>query len=46
MSSRELVASRRERERGRSRARSAVFDLNGRLGPEIEALPGYEGVAW
>ena len=24
----------------------AVLDLNGRLGPEVEALPGYEGVAW
>jgi GDP-mannose 6-dehydrogenase len=23
-----------------------LFDLNGRLGPEIEALPGYEGVGW
>ncbi len=23
-----------------------VIDLNGRLGPEVEALPGYEGVAW
>ncbi|HEY2830797.1 MAG TPA: nucleotide sugar dehydrogenase [Sporichthyaceae bacterium] len=23
-----------------------VFDLNGRLGPRIEALPGYEGIGW
>jgi GDP-mannose 6-dehydrogenase len=23
-----------------------LFDLNGRLGAEIEALPGYEGVGW
>jgi GDP-mannose 6-dehydrogenase len=23
-----------------------LFDLNGRLGPDIEALPGYEGVGW
>jgi GDP-mannose 6-dehydrogenase len=23
-----------------------VLDLSGRLGPEVEALPGYEGVAW
>jgi GDP-mannose 6-dehydrogenase len=23
-----------------------LFDLNGRLGPEVEALPGYEGIGW
>jgi GDP-mannose 6-dehydrogenase len=23
-----------------------LFDLNGRLGPDIEALPGYEGIGW
>ncbi len=23
-----------------------IIDLNGRLGPEVEALPHYEGVAW
>jgi GDP-mannose 6-dehydrogenase len=23
-----------------------LFDLNGRLGPEIEALSGYEGIGW
>jgi GDP-mannose 6-dehydrogenase len=23
-----------------------VIDLNGRLGPDIESLPGYEGVGW
>lgn len=23
-----------------------IFDLSGRLGPEVEALTGYEGVAW
>ena len=23
-----------------------IFDLSGRLGPEVEALSGYEGVAW
>ena len=23
-----------------------LFDLNGRLGAEIEALPGYEGIGW
>lgn len=23
-----------------------VLDLHGRLGPEVEALPGYEGVTW
>jgi GDP-mannose 6-dehydrogenase len=23
-----------------------VLDLHGRLGPEVEALPGYEGIAW
>ena len=27
-------------------APAAVFDLHGRLGPEIEALPGYEGIGW
>lgn len=25
---------------------SAILDLHGRLGPQIEALPGYEGVGW
>jgi GDP-mannose 6-dehydrogenase len=24
----------------------SILDLSGRLGPEVEALPGYEGVAW
>jgi GDP-mannose 6-dehydrogenase len=23
-----------------------LFDLNGRLGPEVEAQPGYEGIGW
>ena len=23
-----------------------IIDLNGRLGDEVEALPGYEGVGW
>jgi GDP-mannose 6-dehydrogenase len=23
-----------------------IIDLNGRLGPEVEALPGYEGIGW
>lgn len=23
-----------------------ILDLHGRLGPDVEALPGYEGVAW
>jgi GDP-mannose 6-dehydrogenase len=23
-----------------------ILDLCGRLGPQVEALPGYEGVAW
>ena len=23
-----------------------LFDLNGRLGPEVEALAGYEGIGW
>ena len=23
-----------------------IIDLDGRLGPEIEALQGYEGLAW
>jgi GDP-mannose 6-dehydrogenase len=23
-----------------------ILDLNGRLGPEVEALPGYEGIGW
>jgi GDP-mannose 6-dehydrogenase len=23
-----------------------IIDLNGGLGPEVEALPGYEGVGW
>jgi GDP-mannose 6-dehydrogenase len=23
-----------------------VIDLTGRLGPDAEALPGYEGVGW
>jgi GDP-mannose 6-dehydrogenase len=23
-----------------------LFDLNGRLGREIESLPGYEGISW
>jgi GDP-mannose 6-dehydrogenase len=27
-------------------APAAVFDLHGRLGADIEALPGYEGVGW
>jgi len=25
---------------------AAVFDLHGKHGPEIEALPGYEGIGW
>jgi len=25
---------------------SRIIDLNGRLGPEVEALPGYEGIGW
>jgi GDP-mannose 6-dehydrogenase len=25
---------------------SRVLDLSGRLGPDVEALPGYEGVGW
>jgi GDP-mannose 6-dehydrogenase len=25
---------------------SRIIDLDGRLGPELEALDGYEGVAW
>lgn len=25
---------------------AAVLDLDGRLGSEVEALPGYEGIAW
>ena len=25
---------------------ASVLDLDGRLGSEVEALPGYEGVAW
>ena len=24
----------------------ALLDLHGRLGPEVEGLPGYEGIAW
>jgi GDP-mannose 6-dehydrogenase len=27
-------------------APSHLFDLNGRLGTEVEALPGYEGIGW
>jgi GDP-mannose 6-dehydrogenase len=23
-----------------------ILDLNGHLGPEIEQLPGYEGIGW
>ena len=23
-----------------------LFDLNGRLGQQIESLPGYEGIGW
>jgi GDP-mannose 6-dehydrogenase len=23
-----------------------IIDLNGRLGSEVEALPGYEGIGW
>jgi GDP-mannose 6-dehydrogenase len=23
-----------------------IIDLNGRLGPDVEALPGYEGIGW
>jgi GDP-mannose 6-dehydrogenase len=23
-----------------------ILDLNGALGPEVEALPGYEGIGW
>ena len=23
-----------------------IIDLNGRLGAEVEALPGYEGIGW
>jgi GDP-mannose 6-dehydrogenase len=30
----------------RRAAPSHVIDLSGRLGPEIEALPGYEGLSW
>jgi len=30
----------------RSSPPRAIFDLCGRLGPTIEALPGYQGVAW
>ncbi len=25
---------------------SRIIDLNGALGPEVEALPGYEGIGW
>jgi GDP-mannose 6-dehydrogenase len=25
---------------------ATLIDLSGRLGPEIESLPGYMGVAW
>ena len=28
------------------RRRARLFDLNGRLGPEVEALAGYEGIGW
>jgi hypothetical protein len=23
-----------------------LLDLNGRLGPDVEQLPGYEGIGW
>lgn len=29
-----------------SRPPPAMLDLNGRLGPDVEALPGFEGIAW
>jgi GDP-mannose 6-dehydrogenase len=25
---------------------SRIIDLNGNLGAEVEALPGYEGIGW
>ena len=39
---------RAHRARGRSwpRARSRSSTCNGRLGPEVEALAGYEGIGW
>lgn len=30
----------------REAAPSRVLDLDGRLGPEVEAMPGYEGISW
>jgi GDP-mannose 6-dehydrogenase len=41
----EAAAELRAPREGATRPR-VILDLNGRLGPEIEALPGYEGVNW